>query len=138
MSAGEVETLLYHRSGQLGVSEVSSDMRTLLASPDPWAREAIELFVFRIAREVGAIASSLGGLDGLVFTAGIGENASEIRTAVCRRLGWLGAELDETANRIGQGRISRAGSRVYRVEIVECGLSPNYFSHRAMRFFALA
>jgi acetate kinase len=85
-----VEHVLYEKSGLLGVSGVSSDMRVLLASDLPRAREAVELFVFRIARETAALAASLGGLDGYVFTAGIGEHAPEIRAAVCERLRWLG------------------------------------------------
>jgi acetate kinase len=111
MDARAVEDLLYHRSGLLGVSGISSDMRVLLASSDPRAREAIDLFVFRIGREVGALASSLGGLDGLIFTAGIGENAAEIRAAVCARLAWLGVELDDAANRSCPGLISTVESR---------------------------
>jgi acetate kinase len=112
MTAPEIEDLLYNRSGLLGVSGISSDMRALAASEDPRAREAIELFVFRAAREAGALASSLGGLDGFVFTGGIGEHAAEIRAAICGRLAWLGIELDETLNRTMRiGRISTAGSR---------------------------
>jgi acetate kinase len=112
LTAAQVEDLLYRRSGLLGVSGVSSDMRTLVASDAPSAREAIELFVFRIAREVGALTSSLGGLDGLVFTAGIGEHAPCVRAAVCERLAWLGVELDEAANAAGADRISTPRSRV--------------------------
>jgi acetate kinase len=112
MSATEVETLLYERSGLLGVSGISSDMRALLASKVASAREAVALFVFRIARESGGLASSLGGLDGFVFTAGIGENAAEIRSAVCRRLAWLGIDLDSGANTRGLGRISTPESAV--------------------------
>ena len=92
MSAGEVQTLLYSQSGLLGVSGLSSDMRALLASQEDGATEAIALFVHRIARETAALASSLGGLDGFVFTAGIGEHAPEIRKMVCERLRWLGVE----------------------------------------------
>lgn len=99
LSAKAVEDILYRRSGLLGVSGgIASDMRTLLASPDPRAEEAIELFVFRIAREIGALTSSLGGLDGLIFTAGIGEHAPAIRARICARLGWLGVALDTKAN----------------------------------------
>jgi acetate kinase len=108
----QVEDMLYRRSGLLGVSGISSDMRALLASDDPRAREAIDLFVFRIVRETGALAFSMGGLDGLVFTAGIGEHAPEIRRRVCERLGWLGVSLDPFANGAGAGRISDAQSRV--------------------------
>ena len=117
MSAAQIEDLLYHRSGLLGISGISSDMRTLLASDDLRAREAVELFVFRAAREIGALTASLGGLDGLVFTAGIGEHASEIRSRVCARCAWLGVILDEHANRTGQMRITTETSRV-RVYVI--------------------
>ena len=112
MTAAAVEDLLYHRSGLLGVSGISNDVRTLLASADPHAAEAIDLFVFRIARETGALAATLGGLDGFVFTAGIGEHAAAVRAAVCDRLGWLGARLDGAANLRGAGRISAPDSRL--------------------------
>lgn len=112
MSAEEVEHLLYHRSGLLGVSGLSGDMRVLLASDDPRAREAVELFAFRAAREAGALAAGLGGLDGLVFTAGIGENAAPVRAAICERLSWLGVRLDPAANARGGGRVSARESRV--------------------------
>jgi acetate kinase len=104
--------LLYNRSGLLGVSGVSSDMRELLASHDVRAREAVDLFVYRIARELGSLAAALGGLDALVFTAGIGEHAPEIRARVCRDARWLGVGLDEAANRNGGPRISLAGAGV--------------------------
>ena len=94
LSAAEVQHLLYDESGLLGVSGLSSDMRILLGSQDPAAREAVELFVFRIARETAALAASMGGLDGFVFTAGIGEHAAEIRAMVCERLRWLGVAAD--------------------------------------------
>jgi acetate kinase len=93
-----LEDLLYRQSGLLGVSGISSDMRALEASKDPRAAEAIALFAHRIIRESGALACVLGGLDGLVFTAGIGENAPAIRRLVCDGLGWLGLTLDEVAN----------------------------------------
>src|SRR5215467_6470875 len=112
MSADEIEDVLYHRSGLLGISGISSDMRTLLDSDDSHAREAIELFVFRAAREIGALAASLDGLDGLVFTAGIGEHASEIRSRVCACCAWLGVVFDEHANRAGQMRITAEASSV--------------------------
>jgi acetate kinase len=112
MDARALETLLYNRSGLLGVSGVSSDMRELLASQDPRAREAVDLFVYRIARELGSLAAALGGLDALVFTAGIGEHASEIRARVCRDARWLGVRLDEAANRAGGPRISSADAAV--------------------------
>ncbi len=112
LSAAAVEHLLYHDSGLLGVSGLSNDMRALLASDDVHAREAVELFVFRIAREAGALASSLGGLDGLVFAAGIGEHAAPVRAAVCARLAWLGVECDDAANTRHATVISTPRSRV--------------------------
>jgi acetate kinase len=112
LAAKAVEDMLYKRSGLLGVSQISSDMRTLLASSDPRARDAIELFVFRVVREIGALTASMGGLDGLIFTAGIGENSGAIRRLVCRRLEWLGVSLDRAANEAGGGRINSARSRL--------------------------
>ena len=111
-SADDVAQLLYERSGLLGVSGMSSDMRLLLDNDDHRAEEAIELFAYRFAREAGALVSSLGGLDGLVFTAGIGENAPAIRARACRRLAWLGVELDEPANDRGEPVISTPASTV--------------------------
>jgi acetate kinase len=98
MDASELERTLYARSGLLGVSGISSDMRTLLASEDPRAREAIDLFVYRIGRELGSLAASLNGIDALVFTGGIGEHAAAIRARVCRDANWLGLALDAPAN----------------------------------------
>lgn len=113
MDAAQIEDLLYRRSGLLGVSGgLASDMRTLLASDAPAAREAVELFAFRIAREVGALTSSMGGVDGLVFTAGIGEHAPPVRSQVCARLGWLGVRIDEDANARNAPIISTADSRL--------------------------
>lgn len=112
MDAAALEKLIYHDSGLLGVSGISSDMRDLLASDNPHAAEAIELFVYRIAREIGSLAAALGGLDALVFTAGIGENAPVIRDRVCRACGWLGVELDEAANDRGGPKISRDTGKV--------------------------
>jgi acetate kinase len=109
MTAEAVSELLYQDSGLYGVSGISDDMRTLLASPDPRAAEAIELFVYRIGRELGSLAAALGGVDALVFTAGIGERAAEVRRRVCADSAWLGIELDETANSRGGPCISRAG-----------------------------
>ncbi len=111
LGARALEKLLYRESGLLGVSGISSDMRALLASPDPHAAEAIDLFVYRIGRELGSLAAALGGLDALVFTGGIGENAAAIRARVCRGAAWLGLDLDEAANEAGGPRISAAGSR---------------------------
>ncbi|BDG74319.1 acetate/propionate family kinase [Roseomonas fluvialis] len=106
-----VEALLYRRSGLLGLSGVSSDFRDLLASEDPRARFAIKVFVYRVARGIGSLAAALGGLDGIVFTAGIGENAASIRAAICEACSWLGVELDAVANAATGPVISRAGSR---------------------------
>jgi acetate kinase len=111
MSSADLQRLIYHESGLLGVSGISSDMRTLVASNDPRAAEAIDLFVYRITRELGSLAAALGGLDALVFTGGIGEHATLIRDRVCRDAAWLGATLDEAANHRGGPRISRAESR---------------------------
>jgi acetate kinase len=113
MMASQIEDMLYHRSGLLGVSGgIASDMPTLLASEDAYAVQAVELFVYRIARDVGALTSSLGGLDGIVFTAGIGENASSVREAICARLAWLGVELDAHANTLHAPLISSPRSKV--------------------------
>ena len=112
MSPAAVEDLLYHRSGLLGVSGISGDMRTLLASDDRRAAEAVDLFAFRIARETGALAVTLGGLDGLVFTAGIGEHAPEVRRRACQHLHWLGVDIDAVANAQGGPQISSDESRV--------------------------
>jgi acetate kinase len=112
MSPDEVQHLLYEKSGLLGVSGVSADMRALLASREAGAREAVDLFTFRVAAEVAVMANTLGGLDGLVFTGGIGEHAAEIRQQICDRLGWLGIYLDAAANAQGQQRIAAAHSRI--------------------------
>jgi acetate kinase len=112
MSIDSIEKLLYHQSGLLGVSEISNDMRELLVSRDSRAEEAVELFVYRIVRELGALAAALGGLDGLVFTAGIGEHAPEIRRRVCEKCAWLGLVLDPTANAKGAERISAEASHI--------------------------
>ncbi len=111
LSADAVSELLYQSSGLLGVSGVSDDMKALLASSDPNAAEAVSLFVYRIGRELGSLAAALGGLDALVFTAGIGEHAPEIRRRVCEDAGWLGIELEEAKNEAGGLRISTAASR---------------------------
>jgi acetate kinase len=112
MEARSLEKLLYEESGLLGVSGISSDIRTLLASSDSAAAEALDLFVYRIKHELGSLAAALGGLDGLVFTGGIGENAVSIRARICRDASWLGLELDEEANEKGGPCISQTGSRV--------------------------
>lgn len=108
----DIENMLYRQSGLLGVSGLSGDVRVLLGSADPHAKEALELFSYRIATQAGALASALGGLDGLVFTAGVGEHAAPVRAAACARLAWLGVRLDEAANSAGAGLISTPGSVV--------------------------
>jgi len=112
MSAKEIERLLYHESGLKGLSGISNDVRDLLASPDPRAKLALDHFVYRISLFAGMLAGAMGGIDGFVFTAGIGENAPGIREAVARRLAWLGLEFDLKANADSEARISREGSRV--------------------------
>jgi acetate kinase len=112
MDARALEDLIYRRSGLLGVSGVSSDMRTLRASPDPAAAEATALFVYRIIREIGSLTAALGGLDALVFTAGIGEHDATTRTEVAAGCVWLGLELDEARNADGSDRISSDASPV--------------------------
>jgi len=111
MDVRAIESLIYTKSGLLGVSGLSSDMRVLLASKDPRAALAVELFVHRIGRELGSLAAALSGLDAIVFTGGIGEHAAPIREAVCRRAAWLGIELDPAANAVHGPRISTAASR---------------------------
>jgi len=111
MTATEVSNLLYNESGLFGVSGISDDMRTLLASNDPSAKEAVALFAYRIGRELGSMAAALGGIDALVFTAGIGEHAAEIRRRVCEDAAWLGVDLDQSANLAGGVRITHTGSR---------------------------
>lgn len=112
MDAAALTKLLYKESGLLGVSGVSQDMRALLGSPAPEAAEAVELFCYRIARELGSLAAALGGLDALVFTAGIGEHAAPVREKVCRQAEWLGVQLDAEANARHAARISAPGSPV--------------------------
>jgi acetate kinase len=106
MDAAAIEHLLYEHSGLLGVSGISSDMRTLLESVEPSAKQAVDLFVYWIGREIGSLAAAMGGLDALIFTGGIGEHAHQIRSSVCRQAGWLGVALDEAANRRGGPRIT--------------------------------
>jgi len=112
MDARAIERLVYQESGLLGVSGISSDMRTLLASAAPSARLAIDIYVYRIRRELGSLAAALGGLDAVVFTGGVGENAPVIRERVCRDAAWLGVELATDANTNGGPRISTPASRV--------------------------
>jgi len=112
MSAKEVETLLYKKSGLLGISGISNDMRELISSDQPDARLALDYFVYRASKEIGSLAAVLGGLDGLVFTAGIGENSPEIRKRICEACSWLGLKLDPEAN-LGKGpRVSSSRSKV--------------------------
>jgi acetate kinase len=107
-----LEKMLFERSGLLGLSGISGDMRVLLDSPDPRARFAVEAFVYAMQKYAGAYAAVLGGLDALVFTAGIGENSAPVRAALCERLAWLGLRLDTAANAAGGPRISTADSKV--------------------------
>jgi acetate kinase len=112
MSVRDVERLLYSESGLLGVSGISSDMRALLASDQPGAQRAIDLYCHRIQREIGSLAAVLGGLDAIVFTAGIGENAASIRARVLADAAWLGVRIDAAANERGAALISTADSAV--------------------------
>ena len=112
LSAKEVETILYKKSGLLGISGISNDMRDLLTRSEPEARLAVDYFVYRAAKEIGAMAAVLGGIDGLVFTAGIGENSPDIRRRICQASSWLGVELDEVANAKKGPRISTPRSKV--------------------------
>ncbi|SCC93634.1 Acetate kinase [Thiomonas sp. X19] len=112
LSADDVETLLYQRSGLLGVSGISADTRDLLASKDPRAKQAVDLFVASIVRQVGAVATTLGGLDALVFTGGIGAHQAAIRAAVVQRLAWLGLGIDAAANSSGHLNIASGSSRI--------------------------
>jgi len=112
MDARALEQLLYHQSGLLGVSGISNDMRTLLASDDPRAQQAIELFVYRAGREIGSLAAALGGLDALVFTGGIGEHSAEIRAKICHQAAWLGLKLDDSANEATATCVSTQNSKL--------------------------
>ena len=112
LTAKQVETLLYKKSGLIGISGISNDMRDLLGRSEPEATLAIDYFVYRVAKEIGALTAVLGGVDGIVFTAGIGENSSEIRSRIVQASSWLGVDLDAAANDARGPRISRAGSRV--------------------------
>ncbi len=112
MSVEGVEDLLYRRSGMLGLSGLSSDFRDLLASDHPSARFAVDVFCYQTARHIASMAAALNGIDGIVFTAGVGENAAPVRASISRRCRWLGLELDESANRRHGPRISKVSSRV--------------------------
>jgi acetate kinase len=117
LDARAIEKLLYHESGLLGISGESSDMRTLLASAEPRSKLAVDLYCYRIRRELGSLAAALGGVDAIVFTAGIGENSAPIRARVLRDAGWLGVRLDEAANEAGGPLISSADSAVIALAI---------------------
>ncbi|WP_084396661.1 acetate/propionate family kinase [Henriciella aquimarina] len=112
MSTGEVADMLYKKSGLLGLSGISGDVRTLLASEKPEAKEALDVFVYRVAREIGSLAAALQGADAIVFTAGVGENAPVIRQRICEQLAWLGADLDMAANEAGESLVHSSGSRL--------------------------
>ncbi|KAF0222397.1 MAG: acetate [Rhodospirillaceae bacterium] len=112
MNSKQIENLLYKQSGLLGVSGVSNDMRVLLESSDPHAAEAVDLFCYRIRRELGSLAAAMGGLDGVVFTAGIGERSAPVRRMVCDGAGWLGISLDGAANLANAQTITKADSRI--------------------------
>ena len=112
MDAKALTRLLYKESGLLGVSGISQDMRVLLDSAAPEAREAVDLFCYRIVREIGSLAAALGGLDALVFTGGIGERGAQVRRQVGDQLGWLGVGLDSAANEANAPKISAKDSRV--------------------------
>jgi acetate kinase len=108
-SLDRIEDLLYKRSGLLGISGVSNDVRDLLASAEPRAAEAIEYFVYRIVREIGSLTAALGGLDALIFTAGVGENSPVIRCRVCAGLSWLNIAVDSELNQRNNPCISPPG-----------------------------
>src|SRR6185312_6564893 len=112
LSAKQVETMLYKQSGLLGISGISNDIRDLLARSEPEARLAVDYFVYQAAREIGSLVAVLGGIDGLVFTAGIGENSAEIRRRICAASAWLGIEVDDDANTRNDAVISSRQSRV--------------------------
>ncbi len=112
LTAKEVEKMLYTQSGLLGISGISNDMRDLLGRSEPEARLAVDYFIYRVAKEIGALTAVLGGIDALVFTAGLGENSSEIRRRICEASSWLGVDLDSEANGNGKSRISNPQSKV--------------------------
>ena len=112
LSAKDVESILYKKSGLLGISGISNDMRVLLESKEPSAKLAVDYFVYRAAKEIGALAAVLGGIDAIVFTAGIGENSAEVRRRICEASAWLGIEVDPAANEAKATKISTHESKV--------------------------
>ena len=112
LTPDQVEDLIARKSGLLGVSGISSDMRDLLSSPAPEAAEAVDLFCYRVAREIGSMTAALQGLDAIVFTGGIGENSPEVREKVCDQLQWLGVVLDQSANKAGASRLNTPASQI--------------------------
>jgi acetate kinase len=112
LSVKEVESILYKKSGLIGISGISNDMRDLLGRAEPEAKLAVDYFIYRIAKEIGGLAAALGGVDALVFTAGIGENSPEIRQRVCEASAWLGIEIDTEANEKSAARISTSQSKL--------------------------
>lgn len=112
MTGDEISDLLHHKSGLLGLSGISDDMRTLLASAEPHAAEAVDYFCYRINRELGSLTAALGDLDAVVFTGGIGEHAASVRTKICEAAAWLGLEIDPKANHANALHISTVGSKV--------------------------
>jgi acetate kinase len=112
LTVKEVEAILYKKSGLIGISGISNDMRDLLGRAEPEAKLAVDYFIYRITKEIGALAGALGGVDALVFTAGIGENSSEIRQRVCEASAWLGIEIDAEANGQNAAKISTSQSKL--------------------------
>ena len=135
MSAPEVADLLNNQSGLLGVSAISDDVRDLEKSTDPRAKEALDLFAYRATRAIGSLAAALGGLDALVFTAGIGAHSATVRETICDRLGWLGISLDQPANARHGPRISIEGSSV---EVFAIPTNEEIVIARAARKLALS
>ncbi|MET3592452.1 MAG: hypothetical protein EOS40_14040 [Mesorhizobium sp.] len=119
LSPDQLTELLYERSGLLGISGISGDMQTLLASKDAAARRAIDFFVYRIGREIGSLAAALGGLDTLVFTAGIGEHAPQIRQRICEAAAWLGVVIDDGLNRGGEALVPADEERAVAMELLD-------------------
>jgi acetate kinase len=112
LDAKAVETILYKKSGLIGISGISNDMRDLVGNADPAARLAVDYFVYRVAKEIGALAAVLGGIDGIVFTAGIGERSAAIRQRICDASAWLGLDLDRHGNERHGPCISAPGSAI--------------------------